>query len=107
MQCICRNCKAEYNNKKARGDYTGFCSVKCQHEKAKELGYVKLKYKKGPPTQKRISEYTVLVEAECIGDVPTVPERKKLLKELKSELDKPYSNSFRVQHIKVLLSHKL
>ncbi len=56
--CICRNCHKEYDESTARGDWKGFCSAKCQHLKAKELGY----RKNGGQ-----SEYTVLNTAKCIG----------------------------------------
>lgn len=39
--CICRKCKKQYDESKSRGDYKGFCSAKCQHTMAKELGYRK------------------------------------------------------------------
>jgi hypothetical protein len=58
-RCICRNCGKEYDNQKARGDYRGFCSAKCQHEKARELGY---------RPSKGHREYGVLKSANMIGD---------------------------------------
>ena len=60
-ECICRNrgCKKKYDSTKALGDYTGFCSAKCQHLVAKDLGF-----KKGSGT----TEYTVLKNSGYIGD---------------------------------------
>lgn len=58
-QCKCRNCGIIYDRTKARGEYKGFCSAKCQHTKAKQLGY-----RKG----KSLSEFQILKKAKCIGD---------------------------------------
>lgn len=58
--CACRNCGKHYDESKARGDYKGFCSAKCQHEKARSLGY-----RKGRDR----TEYDVLKRAECVGSV--------------------------------------
>lgn len=57
--CRCRNCGKEYDRNKSRAEYKGFCSAKCQHVKAKQLGY-----RKGRHT----GEYEVLRAAKCIGD---------------------------------------
>lgn len=59
-ECVCRNCSKKYDRLKARGDWTGFCSAKCQHVKAKALGF-----------RKGMTEYQVLKMAACIGDVYT------------------------------------
>lgn len=61
-RCHCRNCGGEYDSAKSRGDYKGFCSAKCQHAKARYLGF---RPKKG-------SEYQVLKSAGCIGDLHVV-----------------------------------
>jgi hypothetical protein len=95
MICICRTCKKEYDEFKARGDYTGFCSAKCQHEKAKQLGY-----RKG---QKK-SEYYVLDQANCVGSIPVEKERIKLLKELEQH---PRGSKSRIARIKRILNNKI
>jgi hypothetical protein len=59
-QCVCRHCNKVYDNQKARGDWRGFCSAKCQHARAKWFGW----RPKGS-----VSEYTALKNAKCIGDV--------------------------------------
>lgn len=59
-QSVCRRCRKQYDSRKARGDYTGYCSARCQHEMARALGY-----RKGG----RESEYTVLSRAGQVGDV--------------------------------------
>lgn len=61
MICKCRNCGKKYGSLKARGDWKGYCSAKCQHTKAKELGYSK---------KSDITEYQVLNNANEIGDIP-------------------------------------
>lgn len=38
---ICRTCSKKYDKNKTRADIQGFCSAKCQHQKAKECGYKK------------------------------------------------------------------
>lgn len=43
--CQCRYCDKRYEARKARGEYKGFCSSKCQHARAKELGYSKSRHK--------------------------------------------------------------
>lgn len=58
-KALCRTCGVEYDFTKARGEYKGFCSAKCQHAKARELGY-----RKGGTR----SEYQVLKAAHCIGN---------------------------------------
>jgi hypothetical protein len=60
-QAKCRNCHKEYDIHKSRAYYTGFCSAKCLHAKAKELGYRQAR------TDGR-SEYNVLCSANCIGN---------------------------------------
>ena len=73
--CICRTCKKKYDGNKARGDWRGFCSNKCQHEKAKELGWSPAKEKSG----KCRPEYKILKGAGEIGDVPVpAPEARKV-----------------------------
>lgn len=94
MQCLCRNCGKEYNSLKARGDWTGFCSAKCQHEKAKKLGYRKGKN----------SEYDILNRHQCIGDVPTKSEKVKLRAELEDLEASQYANPNRIKLIKHLLA---
>lgn len=96
MKCHCRNCQKVYDSEKARGDYKGFCSAKCQHAKAKELGY-----------RKGQSEYQVLHNAKEIGDVPTEEERVALRKELKELEESPYGSISRKQDIRRLLSTRL
>lgn len=62
---VCRNCDKHYDGRKARGDYKGFCSAKCQHQRAKELGY-----RKGVRTLKgTLTEFDVLKRANCVGSV--------------------------------------
>lgn len=39
--CECRFCQKRYNYLKATADYKGYCSMKCQHAKARKLGYRK------------------------------------------------------------------
>ena len=62
--CLCRKCSEKYDNRKARADFKGFCSAKCQHAAAKDAGY-KLKGHR--------SEYACLKAADNIGDVPVIP----------------------------------
>jgi hypothetical protein len=59
-KCKCRQCGGIYNPDKSRADYTGYCSAKCLHAKAKKLGY-----KKG----KRPGEYEVLERFGQVGSV--------------------------------------
>lgn len=65
MKCKCRTCGKVYESLKSHADWTGFCSAKCLHNKAKELGYSKAKEK-----LLGVTEYSVLKRAKCIGDVP-------------------------------------
>jgi hypothetical protein len=60
MKCRCRNCQSVYEESKSRAEWKGYCSAKCQHEKAKALGYRK---KKGS------HEYDVLKRHGEIGSV--------------------------------------
>jgi hypothetical protein len=62
QNCICRKCGKHYNEQKARGDYKGFCSAKCQHAKAHACGYRKSRMTN--PT-----EYEALHRAGQIGSV--------------------------------------
>lgn len=96
MICQCRNCHKEYDNQKARGEYTGFCSARCQHEKAKELGY---RRSRGGKT-----EYQILSNAKCIGDVPSKSERVKLRSELTDLESSLYGSKSRIAQIKRLLA---
>lgn len=41
IKCICRQCQKQYDPKKSRADFTGYCSQKCMHAKAKDLGFKK------------------------------------------------------------------
>ena|ERR1017187_2835352 len=61
--CVCRNCPKVYDQNTSRADYMGYCSMKCQHEKAKKLGY-----KKGPGS----AEWVCLNQNEAVGRVPYV-----------------------------------
>lgn len=56
--CVCRNCRKNYDPKKSRADWKGYCSMKCQHEKAHKLGARDIK-----------DEYRVLKSANEIGEV--------------------------------------
>lgn len=60
-ECLCRNCNKQYDMYKSRAEYQGYCSMKCQHAKAKELGY------KQNGTQ---TEYQVLNSNNAIGSIP-------------------------------------
>ncbi len=62
--CICRTCKKEYDEEKARADYKGFCSMKCQHELARRVGYRKTKDK-----QPNKTEYSYLQIANQVGSI--------------------------------------
>ncbi len=75
MKCQCRLCLKTYESTKSRGEWTGFCSAKCQHQMAKELGYHKGTHK---------SEYEVLSTCQEIGDVPVEAERVELREELET-----------------------
>ena len=59
-QCRCRHCDKVYDERKARGDWKGFCSAKCTHARARYFGW-----RKGGS----VSEYTALKNAKCIGSV--------------------------------------
>lgn len=63
--CQCRNCAGRYYEHASRADYTGYCSQKCWHEKAKACGYRKSKDKALPHS----SEYDVLKRYGHIGSV--------------------------------------
>ncbi len=64
IMCKCRNCSKVYEETKARGDWKGYCSAKCQHEKAKTVGY-----RKGTSGG---SEYDHLNNAKAVGSVYVV-----------------------------------
>lgn len=64
-KCECRNCGKIYDEAKSRGDWKGYCSAKCTHEKARSLGYSKAKEKRSGGS----SEYTILHRAGEIGSV--------------------------------------
>jgi len=98
MKCQCRNCYKEYESEKARGEWRGFCSAKCQHAKAKELGYSKSKHR---------SEYEVLSRAGLIGDVPVEAERVQLRKKLGELRASLYGSPTRIAEIMRLLKTKL
>jgi hypothetical protein len=106
MRCICRNCGVEYDSLKARGDWAGFCSAKCQHAKAKELGCKKPTNAHRPGAVAQ-SEYVVLKAARCIGDVPTDDEKVKLRKELEELQNALYGSPRRIETIQRLLVAKL
>ena len=57
---ICRECNAEYDCRKSRGMWKGYCSAKCQHAMARKLGW--------RPQFKDPTEYEVLKRAGEIGD---------------------------------------
>ena len=61
MKCICRTCNKIYNSEYSRAEYRGFCSMRCQHGKAKELGFQGQK-------KMSITEYRILKNANEIGD---------------------------------------
>ena len=98
MKCICRTCKKVYDEHKARGEWKGFCSAKCQHFLAKSLGYSPKKHK---------GEYEVLCAADCIGSIPTEEEREGLRAEL-AELEEYYGElgpaPFRMKELRKMLS---
>lgn len=102
MKCQCRNCYKTYDNLKSRGDYTGFCSAKCQHEKARELGYRKSKER-----ERGRGEFQILNTAGCIGDVPVEEERVKLREELADLTASRYASPSRIETIKRLLKTRL
>jgi hypothetical protein len=94
MKCLCRNCGKKYDSLKARGDWKGYCSAKCQHDKAKAYGY-----RKGSSR----SEYDILHSTGLIGDVPTEEEKEHLRKELKSLKASLYSNPTRIRNLITLI----
>ncbi len=57
-KCICRKCRKIYKEDKSRAEYKGYCSAKCQHERACELGFRKTQNK---------TEYDTLVRAKAVG----------------------------------------
>lgn len=61
MECLCRNCQKQYQEMKSRADLKGYCTMKCQHAKARELGY--------RPNGIQ-SEYEVLKSYNAIGSLP-------------------------------------
>src|ERR1019366_1567192 len=65
--CVCRNCPKVYDQNNSRADYMGYCSMKCQHEKAKKLGY-----KKSNERLSNTSEWHYLHDRQVIGRVPYV-----------------------------------
>jgi hypothetical protein len=62
--CICRNCHHLYSESKATADFKGYCTMRCQHAKAKELGFKP----KGART-----EYSTLKIARQIGSIIAQP----------------------------------
>jgi len=59
-ECKCRQCAKIYDMNKSRADLSGYCSAKCQHAKAKSLGFIKSIHK---------YEYKILNNAGEIGSV--------------------------------------
>lgn len=39
--CECRLCGKQYNNQTTKAEYTGYCSAKCLHQSAREVGWRK------------------------------------------------------------------
>jgi hypothetical protein len=68
MTCRCRNCRKEYDESKSRAEYKGYCSMKCQHEKAKSLA--------GAPTVFARGEYSILKQHNEVGSVPASTRSK-------------------------------
>lgn len=62
-EAICRTCGKQYATEKSRADYTGYCSAKCLHAKAKELGYRKGGHR---------TEYDVLKSHGDVGSIYVV-----------------------------------
>lgn len=60
--CKCRFCAKLYDEAKSSADYKGFCSQRCLHASAKQLGW--RKGKKGQGT-----EYDILKRNNRIGSV--------------------------------------
>lgn len=73
MICSCRNCQKHYDEFKSRADWKGYCSARCQHEKARSLGWRK-------PSRLRMyqdtSEFHTLKEAGEIGNVQANPRSR-------------------------------
>lgn len=65
MKCRCRHCGKIYEHYKARGNYRGYCTIGCEHKKAKELGYTK---------KNSLSEYQILNNRKALGDLPIALE---------------------------------
>lgn len=58
----CRQCGGAYDSQKSRALVRGYCSRKCQRAKAKACGY--------NPKEPGSHEYSVLRQADALGDVP-------------------------------------
>jgi hypothetical protein len=43
-QALCRKCGRAYDPNKTRADWRGYCSMACQHQMARDLGYRPGKY---------------------------------------------------------------
>jgi hypothetical protein len=97
MMCLCRNCGKKYDDMKSRAEWAGYCSAKCQHEKAKQLGCKK--------SESTSFEYEVLSRSGCIGNVPADEEIPKLEAEL-ADLQSTKSTSSRVDVLKSLLKRR-
>lgn len=69
--CRCRNrdCGKSYDARKARGDWKGFCSARCQHAVAKQCGYSRSRNSR----DRSHTEYAVLRRVGLIGDVFAEP----------------------------------
>jgi hypothetical protein len=78
---VCRNCGRLFHTHKTRADYTGYCTARCLHEKAKQLGY-----RKGG----KDSEYDVLSWRGEVGTIhaydpkPPVPMADRIVKALQT-----------------------
>jgi hypothetical protein len=78
MICKCRNCGKVYDEFKSRADWKGYCSQKCFHEKARELGYRKPGKGQTDSKDEAIrrgyeyvrSEYDIVKRANQIGNAP-------------------------------------
>lgn len=66
----CRRCLRAYDPFKSRADWKGYCSAKCQHEMARELGYRPPRRYESHLDQARAgtSEYCILNNARLIGE---------------------------------------
>jgi len=62
--CKCRTCLKHYREDKATADWKGFCSQRCMHNKARELGWTPLKARRIG-----LTEYEVLKRNKQIGSV--------------------------------------